>query len=219
MIKYYNKIISSISEVNKSPTLLVHSLCGCNLKCYNCFNYEDIVLKKHKNIYTIHNIVEFLKLNSYMYEYLVISGGEFLINNLSDIENDLYSIREASEIKIILYTNGLFPAKLQYLLALKLIDGVHTDMKLPFHYINPCTDKEIILKTLGKNINRSNINDILKSIVFTVYYDNGLNQIRSVRYPFLESSVFEDNLKYINKLNVEYNKNTPYFVNNFFDRD
>ena len=216
MIKYYNKLTSSISEINNSPTLLIHSLCGCNLKCYNCFNYEELVNKKHEEYYTIDDIVHYIKLNGYIYDYIVLSGGEFLKNKLTDIIHDIAEIKNICASPIIIYTNGTFPHSLRYFLEQNIINGFHTDLKLPFQYIDKNIDKGIIIKTLGTNVD---IDDVLLSIEYTIQFDKGLNQIRSIKYPFLDDSVYNDNHQYINKLNKKYNKNVPYCINDFINEE
>ena len=218
MIKYYNKFITSISEINNSPTLLIHSLCGCNLKCYNCINYDELIIKKHKNYHNINQVIELLKLNAFLYEYIVISGGEYLINDVEEILSDIKQIKYIIKSPLIIYTNGTFPLKIQKILQWNIVDGIHTDMKLPYQYLKHEIDKNIIFKTLGVNISRKIINNMLLSLQYTVKFDKGLNQIRSVKYPFLDNDVFEDNKKYIEELNIKYKKNVPYKINEYIEK-
>ena len=218
MIKYYNKFITSVSEINNSPTLLIHSLCGCNLKCYNCINYDELIIKKHKNYHNINQVIELLKLNAFLYEYIVISGGEYLINDVEEILSDIKQIKYIIKSPLIIYTNGTFPLKIQKILQWNIVDGIHTDMKLPYQYLKHEIDKDIIFKTLGVNISRKIIKNMLLSLQYTVKFDKGLNQIRSVKYPFLDNDVFEDNKKYIEELNIKYKKNVPYKINEYIEK-
>jgi len=218
VIKYYNKFITSVSEINNSPTLLIHSLCGCNLKCYNCINYDELIIKKHKNYHNINQVIELLKLNAFLYEYIVISGGEYLINDVEEILSDIKQIKNIINSPLILYTNGTFPLKIQKILQWNIVDGIHTDMKLPYQYLKHEIDKDIIFKTLGVNISRKIIKNMLLSLQYTVKFDKGLNQIRSVKYPFLDNDVFEDNKKYIEELNIKYKKNVPYKINEYIEK-
>ena len=218
MIKYYNKFITSVSEINNSPTLLIHSLCGCNLKCYNCINYDELIIKKHKNYHNINQVIELLKLNAFLYEYIVISGGEYLINDVEEILSDIKQIKNIINSPLIIYTNGTFPLKIQKILQWNIVDGIHTDMKLPYQYLKHEIDKDIIFKTLGVNISRKIIKNMLLSLQYTVKFDKGLNQIRSVKYPFLDNDVFEDNKKYIEELNIKYKKNVPYKINEYIEK-
>jgi len=218
VIKYYNKFITSVSEINNSPTLLIHSLCGCNLKCYNCINYDELIIKKHKNYHNINQVIELLKLNAFLYEYIVISGGEYLINDVEEILSDIKQIKNIINSPLIIYTNGTFPLKIQKILQWNIVDGIHTDMKLPYQYLKHEIDKDIIFKTLGVNISRKIIKNMLLSLQYTVKFDKGLNQIRSVKYPFLDNDVFEDNKKYIEELNIKYKKNVPYKINEYIEK-
>ena len=59
---------------------------------------------------------------------------------------------------------------------------------------------------------------MLLSLQYTVKFDKGLNQIRSVKYPFLDNDVFEDNKKYIEELNIKYKKNVPYKINEYIEK-
>lgn len=215
MIKYYNKLITSLSEINESPTLLIHSLRGCNLKCYNCINYDELIVKKHEDYYDINYITKYLKLNSYLFEYIVLSGGEFLLNDIDDIIKDIKLIKGVTNTPIILYTNGTFPLKLKTLLEDKTIDGVHVDMKLPYHYLESNTDKDIIKEILGINATEKTLQDILLSIEYAVKFDKGLNQIRTIKYPQICETVLEDCKTHIDTLNSKYKKNTPYRINEF----
>ena len=215
MIKYYPKLTHTLSEINGEPTLLVHSMGGCNLCCYNCLNYGTLI-SNGKNYIAVNEIVETIKQVGELYNYLVLSGGEFLINNTEDIKRDINLIRKVFEGKIIIYTNGYYPHKM--LEINDIVDGFHTDMKLPYHLIN-IDDNDLIEAVLGKKLSQNEISLFIKSIEITIKYDKGLNQIRSVRYPFLNESAFKENQSFINNLNEVYQKQTPYYVNNFVERE
>lgn len=217
MIKYYNKFTTSLIEINNSSTLIIHSLCGCNLNCYNCINKRELITKSHKYYYTIKDIINFLKLNSYLYDYIVLSGGEFLINDMKDIVHDIQLIKDVTSSAVIIYTNGTFPLKIKTLLENNIVDGIHIDMKLPYHYLNQNIDKNIIKEILGVNISQEMIENMALSIEYVIKYDKGLNQIRTIKYPQIDESVFEDNKKYIDELNCKYKKNTLYIINEFIN--
>lgn len=215
MIKYYNKITWSISEINGSPTMLIHALSGCNLHCAGCFNYDLLVASKHSDFFTMKDVCRAVSSMEDLAEYVVISGGEYLLSPIEEIVSDLTTLRETTNLPIIIYTNGTNPEKLCYLFENNLISGAHTDLKLPFYELEQFTDADIIYDTVGKRLTSEEIDNIRTSIVSTVQYDMGLNQIRSVKYPWIDSSVFEENSQYISALNKRFNKNTPYVVNNF----
>ena len=96
-----------------------------------------------------------------------------------------------------------------------VVDGFHTDLKLPYYLLNIIDDISILNLTLGKVVNPE---IILAAIYYTVLTDKGYSQIRSVKYPFLDESVFIDNVKFINNLNKKYKKHTPYYINNFIGK-
>jgi pyruvate-formate lyase-activating enzyme len=215
VIKYYNKITWSISEINSSATMLVHALSGCNLHCAGCFNYDLLVASKHDAFFTMKDVCKAVSSMAELAEYVVISGGEYLLSPIEELVYDLTLLRETTTLPIIVYTNGTNPEKLQYLFENNLISGAHTDLKLPFYELEQFTDADIIYDTVGKKLTSEEIDNIRTSIISTVQYDMGLNQIRSVKYPWIDSSVFEENSQYISTLNKRFNKNTPYIVNNF----
>jgi hypothetical protein len=67
--------------------------------------------------------------------------------------------------------------------------------------------------------NLSLFDKLLDALEFTIAYDKGYNRIRSVRYPFISESAFEENFRYIYELNRRYGKNVPYDVNPFIYTD
>jgi pyruvate-formate lyase-activating enzyme len=161
------------------------------------------------------DICEYIKRNDFLFESIVLSGGEYLISPLDTLMHDLTKLRNSTNKKIIIYTNGMFPEKM---IAIKdLVDGFHTDMKLPYHLLDIYEDEEIIKTTLGIMANQTILDKLNKSIELTVKLDKGNNQIRSVKYPFMNESAFEENMDHIKKLNNTYVKNTKYYINSFVE--
>lgn len=218
MIKYLDRFTPSLSEINNSPTLLIHGLSSCNFHCYNCLNYETIVNHIKDKYYSIQDIVSFLRLSNNLYNYIALSGGEFLLFDTSDIINDINKIRSVFAGKIIIYTNGTFPDKIKILSENNIVDGFHTDMKLPYHLLNNKEDDEVIKQTIGKSLSSFELNNLMQSIKYTVKYDKGYNQVRSVRYPFLHESAFVENQNFISELNLVYQRETPYYINDFVEK-
>jgi hypothetical protein len=70
---------------------------------------------------------------------------------------------------------------------------------------------------IGNVLSTNEIDNILQSLELTVQCDKGYSQIRSVKYPFLHSSAFKENQKYVDMLNTKYNKDTPYYINEFIE--
>jgi len=160
-------------------------------------------------------IKEQIRLNERLVDAIIISGGEFLINEITDIENFLCDIKN----KIIINTNGSYPDKMEYLISKGLVDGFHTDMKLPYHLLDCHCDKDLIELIVGRYLSESEISRFISSLEITVKTDKGYNQIRSVKYPFMDDSAFNENRRFIDGLNKKYNKNTPYYINDFIEGD
>lgn len=215
MIGFSKNIIRSFKDLPDKISLVIHSI-GCNFKCYQCFNYETLV-RNPSDVCDEQYILDQIKLNGYLVDAIIISGGEFLLNNLDDIILFLARVENIFDGFIIINTNGTSPDKIQELSEYNYVHGFHTDMKLPYHLLNLQEDAELIVETIGKKILMNDINSILKSIEYTIKYDQGYSQIRSVKYPFQHLSAFEENQKYIDLLNKKYNKQTKYFVNEFIE--
>lgn len=215
MIKYYKKLILTFSEIENHPSLLIHGLTGCMFKCYECFNYDELVVKQHEQFYTIDDVLEYIIKQQDLFDYLLFSGGEFLLAPLEDLVEDLTKIRQATQKKIIIYTTGIELYKMQVLMDKKLVDGYHIDMKLPYHLLT-IDDLDLIEHTMGIKLKDLKlINKLIEAIHFVVKNDQGLSQIRSVKYPFLDESAFVECKSFIMSLNDLYNKNIPYEAHTF----
>ncbi|HAS92857.1 MAG TPA: hypothetical protein DCS12_11805 [Clostridiales bacterium] len=213
MIKYLDKFVPSMSEINNSPTLLIHSLCSCNFHCYNCLNYDELILKQHLKYFNIDDITKFLQHWGALYSYIALSGGEFLLNNTQDIISDVKAIQKVFHGKIIVYTNGTQPQKIFDLKD--IVDGFHTDMKLPYHLLQLPEDNELINAVVGRTLSKNDIDNLLLSIQYTIQYNKGYNQIRSVSYPMLDASAFKENEKYLKSISEQYKNPIEYKVNTF----
>lgn len=215
MIKYYKKLILTFSEIENHPSLLIHGLTGCMFKCYECFNYDELIVKEHPQFYTIEDVLEYIIKQQDLFDYLLFSGGEFLLAPLEDLIEDLSKIRQATTKKIIVYTTGIELHKMQVLMDKKLVDGYHIDMKLPYHLLT-IEDLDLVEHTMGIKLKDLKlINKLIEAIHFVVKNDQGLSQIRSVKYPFLDESAFVECKSFIMSLNDLYNKNIPYEAHTF----
>lgn len=153
-------------------------------------------------------------MNGYLSDAIIFSGGEFLKNPVDEIVLFLSDVKQIYKGLIIINTNGSYPSKMKVLNEKNLADGFHTDMKLPYYAI----DKNSSLSTelvLGIPSELVNINSFLQSLEYTVQFDKGYSQIRSVKYPFVDDDVFNQNKMYVQYLNSKYNQNTPYYINDF----
>jgi len=215
MIKYYNKLILSMSEIEDHPSLLIHGLTGCMFKCYHCFNYEELIEKEHTSYYTIKDLINYIERQSDLFEYILFSGGEYMLAPLEFLIEDLTRIKQITNKPIIVYTTGIELAKMKKLDELRLVDGYHIDMKLPYHLLTD-QDFDLVEMTMGIRVkDLSLFNKLLESITFVAQTDRGFSQIRSVKYPFLDESAFHECKSFIDMLNDKYNKNIPYFANKF----
>lgn len=204
-----------MSEIKDKSVLLVHALSGCMFHCYECINYEEIVLKKHHEYLTIEDVISVVHRQNDLVDMIVFSGGEFLISPIEDLIKDLRKVRESTSKPIIIYTTGYYFDKMDTLIQENLVDGFHMDMKLPYHLIDD-EDSELMMHTLGKVLNANERLNLLKSIDLIVRTDQGFSQIRSVKYLFLSESAFMECELYIKEINCEYHKNVPYEVHPFY---
>lgn len=214
MIKFSKNIIRSFIDLPEHTSMIIHSM-GCNLRCYECFNYNRYVLYPREAVNEQY-VLEQVALGGDLFDAIILSGGEFLANRLSDVLVFCDKLRKAFKGKIIVNTNGHAPYKMLTLMEEGLVDGFHTDMKLPFHLLHVERDAKLSKCILGIDIDQPFIDATLRAIELTVATDNGLSQIRSVRYPVLDDSAFEQNKAYIKELNQKYGKSTPYLVNKFY---
>lgn len=218
MIHYYNHLLLTMSEIKHHKTLLIHALSGCMFHCFKCINYEELILKKQEEYYRISELMKLMERQKDLFDTVVFSGGEFLLYSIEDLIHDLRMIKEDFSQPIIIYTSGLFVEKMQILLDLELVDGFHIDMKLPYHLLTE-DDQELMALTFGKTMIMSDINSMMQGIELAVKTDQGLNQIRSVRYPFLDASAFVACEDYIKGLNHLYNKSVIYETHGFIEGD
>ena len=206
-----------MSEIEGHPTLLVHALTGCMFHCYKCFNYEELIEKKHDKFYTINDVIKTIDRQKHIIDYVLFSGGEYLLAPIDSLIHDLEKVREVTDRKIIIYTTGYELEKMKILVERNLVDGFHIDMKLPYHLLT-IDDLDLVKHTMGIQVKDLKlINHLIDAIEFVVQTDRGYSQIRSVKYPFLDESAFIECKSFIDQLNSLYNKNIPYFANLFLD--
>lgn len=217
MISYYPQANISMSEIPGQTTMSFHGITGCMFHCYKCFNYEDIILHPPKERYAIENVIAEIKKQEVIIDTIIISGAEYLMAPLDDIIYDLQMIKHATSRNLILYTTGAFFNKLKIIIDLNIVDGVHIDMKLPYHILTE-DDTWIIKKTMGVDaLKRGYIANCIQSIEYVIQHDKGYSQIRSVKYPYLDDSAFEMAQLWIDDLNNKYHQHTPYEVHKFYD--
>ena len=98
----------------------------CNLRCPFCHNMELVTNPEHFPIFSIDEILKFLKDRQGKLNGVAITGGEPLLNR--DIEDLLKRIKEL-RYPIKLDTNGFFPDMIEKLIDDKLVDMFAMDIK------------------------------------------------------------------------------------------
>lgn len=98
----------------------------CNLRCPFCHNMELVEHPEHFPVFSIEQILEFLKERVGKLNGVAITGGEPLLNK--DIEDLLNPIKELG-YPIKLDTNGFFPDMIEKLIDDKLVDMFAMDIK------------------------------------------------------------------------------------------
>lgn len=99
---------------------------GCNFRCHYCYN-PSLVLDETQNTYSEEYILDFLNKRKNILEGVCISGGEPTIH--SGLKNFIYKIKETTNLKVKLDTNGTNPKILKELINERLIDYVAMDIK------------------------------------------------------------------------------------------
>jgi len=219
VMKFYKKIIRSFQEIPRETTLLIHSLVGCPLKCFGCHNYQEIIENKDsQDFQTRRDIMKYLKENSNLFTVIAFSGGEFLMEDLKHIEVLFAEIKILTNLKIVVFTNGLYPEKIKYLFDKKLIDGVHLDIKLPYNLIIEPSKNDVVKKILGVKLSTTNLIKMKRSINLVAMLGSPrLSCFRTVKYPILEDGVFEAIELYVKEINELHKNSIKWTLNDFIE--
>ncbi|WP_314001630.1 radical SAM protein [uncultured Paenibacillus sp.] len=215
MLAFYPRFIRTFDDLPGHVSLLIHAWNGCNMRCYGCHNHDELIAKKPDGHLTAEQVIERLGECNDMFDAVLFSGGEFMMNEASEISHFLNRVRKIFKGKIIVFTNGTFPRKLQRMLADNLVDGVHIDMKLPYHCLDPEDDRELFEAIIGTVPTKRCCRDILESVETVIRHNSRLSQVRTVRYPLLSDEYFERIQEYVNGLKTKYDSVVPYFLNPF----
>lgn len=216
MLAFYPRFTRTLDDLPGHISLLVHAWNGCNLRCYGCHNYDELIAARPTGHLNAAQVIHRLKGADQLFDALLLSGGEFLINEYDEIEAFLTGVRTVYEGKIVILTNGTYPRKLQRLLAAKLIDGAHVDMKLPFHLMDAAEDREIYQAVLGVAPSARLGEDVLESVAAVIRHNSELSQVRTVRYPLLSDEYFEFVRQYVEALKEKHSSDVPYFLNPYY---
>ncbi|MFD1361088.1 4Fe-4S cluster-binding domain-containing protein [Lentibacillus salinarum] len=214
-MKFYNRFIRTFQDVPEHTTLLIHSLSGCLLHCYGCHNYEEIIARTPREHKTKEDLYLYLKKSGFLFDAVMFSGGEFLIDKLDEITDLLQVVRNVFTGRIVIATCGVYNKKIKHLIDQDLVDGIHVDMKLPYHLLDPVEDQDIFQDVMGIKPNQQLINNLLDSIDTVIAHNSPIDQVRTVKYPILADVFFEEIRKYIETRKNYYNSGVPYFLNQF----
>ncbi len=221
-MKFYKNLIRSFNDLHGHHALLIHTLTGCNFHCYGCHNYEELVLNKDTQPYYYEDdIIEHIQFNGYFFDAIILSGGEFLLESLDQIIPFLFKVKSIFKGIIIINTNGTFPDKIKVLLDRNLVDGIHLDMKLPYHllHLNNKDDQEVYKSVLGFIPTKLLVDRLITSVHLVIEHNSPYSQIRTVQYPILSMDFFNEIKYFVEALNKNYDTNVPYFVNEFMEQD
>lgn len=213
MLAFYPRFIRTFDDLPGHVSLLIHAWNGCNMRCYGCHNYDELIAKKPDGHLTPEQVINRLDGCGEIFDAVLFSGGEFMMNEVLETEDFLRRVRSIFAGKIIIFTNGTFPRKLQRMIANDLVDGVHIDMKLPFHCLDPEYDRDVFEAIIGVVPSKRFCQDILESVETVIRHNSNVSQVRTVRYPLLSDEYFDQILAYVNGLQTKYDSVVPYFLN------
>ncbi len=214
-VKFYNNFIRTFTDLPNHTTLLIHSLSGCPLKCFGCHNYDEIIANTPKEYKTTDDLYEYLRLSGFLFDAIMFSGGEFLINPMKDIRALLLEVRARFDGVIIVTTSGMYFDKVRMLYDEKLVDGIHIDMKLPYHTLDVVEDADIYHDIMGIRPNVKMVDNLILSVDAVIAHNSELDQVRTVRYPLLDDAFFEQIKAYVDSRKAHHNSEVSYFLNDF----
>ncbi|WP_226038552.1 4Fe-4S cluster-binding domain-containing protein [Aquibacillus saliphilus] len=214
-MKFYQNFIRTFNDLPDHTTLLVHSLSSCPFHCFGCHNYDEIIAHTPKEYKTTDDLFFYLEKSGFLFDAIMFSGGEFLIDNINDICDVLQQTRESFQGKIIVTTSGLYHDKVKKLYEEELVDGVHIDMKLPYHALDVKADQQVFQDVLRVKPSRKMVQNLLASIDLVIAHNSQADQVRTVKYPILDDVFFQEIRSYVEKRKIYFQSKVPYFLNEF----
>ncbi|MBY7142445.1 4Fe-4S cluster-binding domain-containing protein [Virgibacillus sp. NKC19-3] len=214
-MKLYNTFIRTFTDLPNHTTLLIHSLSGCPLHCFGCHNYDEIVANTPKTYKTPDDLYDYLEKSGFLFDAIMFSGGEFLINPFDDVRDLLQEVRARFDGKLIVTTCGMYYQKLDTLYEENLVDGVHIDMKLPYHMLDVKDDAQIYKDIMGITPNQKLVAQLIASVDTVIKHNTIFDQVRTVRYPLLDEAFFTAIRQFVEERKAHHNSIVPYFLNEF----
>ena len=206
------------TDVKGCTSLLIHIKVGCNLHCFNCYNYEDLIINKEKQEWIDDSkLFEYIEQNSSMFDAVILSGGEptLLIPDLI-IFCKIFKAKYPT-IKLVLNTNGTRPDTIKYLIDNHLIDSVYIDVKFPLGKVKE-EDIEVWEKIYGIKFNKKIPKAIDKSL--EIVYNSAIHvSFRTVYYPFVSATFIKQIQDDIQRLNKKYKRTVEHIINPFYIRN
>ncbi|GGJ82174.1 hypothetical protein GCM10007063_00780 [Lentibacillus kapialis] len=185
------------------------------MKCFGCLNYNEIIASTPKEYKTTDDLYDYLKKSGYLFDAVMISGGEFLKNPLDEIRALLQKVRTLFNGKIIVTTSGIYYQKIRTLYEENLVDGIHIDMKLPYHVLDVKEDAQIYKDIMGVTPSKKLVDQLIASVDAVIEHNSILDQVRTVRYPLLEEAFFTEIRHFVEDRKAYYESVVPYFLNDF----
>ncbi|GAA0426738.1 4Fe-4S cluster-binding domain-containing protein [Virgibacillus sp. AGTR] len=214
-MKLYNNFIRTFTDLPNHTTLLIHSLSGCPLHCLGCHNYEEIIANTPKEYKTTNDLYDYLKKSGFLFDAIMFSGGEFLINPLDEVRDLLQQVRALFGGRIIVTTSGIYYQKVRALYAENLVDGIHIDMKLPYHVLDIEEDAQIYKDVMGITPSKKLVDQLIASVDAVIEHNSILDQVRTVQYPLLDEAFFTEIKHFVEERKASHRSIVPYFLNEF----
>ena len=216
-MKILNDFILSHKDIRGKTSLLVHLDCGCNLRCYKCYNYQDLVVDRDRLEWVrINKLFDFLNRDSHVYDYIILSGGEPTLLGKKLVKLCDY-LKDHYRIKVALNTNGTRPEILKELIEKRIIDSVYMDLKFPFSNYNFNNYKKEWQLIYGLSYNQK-IQSLIEESLTLLYKSPIHFELRTVKYPFLKPSFLKKYTALVEELNQKYRRKIVHNFNEFYLR-
>ncbi|MEM1555039.1 MAG: radical SAM protein [Desulfurococcaceae archaeon] len=171
--------------------------CGCNLKCYYCYNWEIALLRNDCKSIDLEKLVDEVYRTKKLVEYFQATGGEPLLQTNGLIM--LYNVvKNNVGLKTSLNSNLVLYDSLKILLEKVEIDHIATDIKHPFE------------ETTGVDLNTAQLywNNYIKSLSLAV--DKGI--FIELRLPFFNGLDMNSESHRITQVLNILNKSDDYII-------
>lgn len=217
MLAFHPRFVRTFDDLPGRLSLLIHAWNGCNMRCLGCHNHEELIAARAdaSHLNAEQTLVRIAAANT-LFDAVLLSGGEFLIGAMAEIEPFLEQVRGVFDGCVVIYSNGTYPGKLERLLARGLVDGVHLDVKLPYHLLDPSAESDLYEAILGTVPSERMRRSLLASIELVIAHDSPVSRVRTVRYPLLSDEYFETIASLVLDLKHKHRSSVPYDLNPYY---